>query len=92
MQLEQAERQRFIYAHEISIGSLPGLANRLRVPKYFINDYHEVTLQPRITPRQLLRHIHFPVAFFGPPGSTSPLHTDGAILADAFETRSLAPY
>jgi hypothetical protein len=80
VQVEQAAKRRFLYAHEVSVGSLPGLADRVHVPKYFINDYHELTVQPGITPSDLMKKVHYPVAFIGPPGSTTPLHTDGVQL------------
>jgi hypothetical protein len=77
VQLEEAKKGHFMYAHEISGGSIPELANKLHVPKYFINNVHDLEPEANVTIDWMIRTTHFPSIFFGAPGSSSPLHSDG---------------
>jgi hypothetical protein len=77
VQLEEAKKGHFMYAHEISGGSIPELAYKLHVPKYFINNVRDLESEPNVTIDWMIRTTHFPSIFFGAPGSSSPLHSDG---------------
>ena len=39
LQMAEAETGHFMYAHEISGGSIPEFAAKLHLPKYFLNNY-----------------------------------------------------
>ena len=78
VQEELARQGRYVYAHEIPGGQLMALAERMRQPRYFLNNAQDVCDDDGATPEKLLRHTHFPSFFFGAAGSSSPLHSDGA--------------
>ena len=67
-----------MYAHEISGGAIPELARELRIPKFFINNFNDVSDGANQTVDDMILETHFPSVFFGAPGSSSPLHSDGA--------------
>lgn len=77
VQLEEAKMGHFMYAHEISSGSIPELASKLHVPKYFVNNFNDLESAANVTIDWMIRGTHFPSIFFGAPGSSSPLHSDG---------------
>ena len=67
-----------MYAHEISGGRIPELARELHIPRYFLNNYLDASSEPNTTVDEMILDTHFPSVFFGAPGSSSPLHSDGA--------------
>ena len=66
-----------MYAFEIKSSHWPELSHNLHVPKYFLNNFHDLDSSPNMTVADQLAHTHFPTIFFGAPGSGSPLHSDG---------------
>ena len=56
----------------------PSCCVQLRIPKFFLNNYADIRTTANATADTLFDMIHFPSIFFGPPGSSSPLHSDGA--------------
>jgi hypothetical protein len=76
--VELAKEGRYVYAHEIPGAQLTVLAERMRQPRYFLNNEHDISCGDNTTAQDLLEHTHFPSFFFGAAGSTSPLHSDGA--------------
>lgn len=79
MQIELAAQGRYIYAHEISGGWLPEVEAIIRQPKYFLNNVQDLDWRPNVDISERVRDTHFPSVFFGASGSSSPLHSDGAI-------------
>lgn len=80
MQSAKADRGRFLYAHEVPTGSLPGLVDTLRVPKYFLSSFNELDSTPDADVDAVARSAQHPALFFGPAGTSTPLHSDGAPL------------
>ena len=80
LQNVEAEKGHFMYAHEIAGGTIPEIARTLHIPRYFINNYGDVTPGANITVDKMVAETHFPAFFFGSQGSNSPLHSDGALL------------
>ena len=79
MQVTEAEKGHYMYAHDVARTLIPELVQELHIPKYFINDIEDVSSDPGMTIEQLVKERRHPTIFFGPPGSNSPLHTDGAL-------------
>lgn len=79
LQVELAKTGRYLYAHEISCSRIPHLGDRLYQPRYFRNNFHDLSSANDPDSYELMQDSHFPSFFFGPRGSTSPLHSDGAI-------------
>ena len=75
--MELAKAGRYLYAHEISCSQVPQLGDRLYQPKYFRNNFQDLSSINDPDSYQLMQESHFPSFFFGPRGSTSPLHSDG---------------
>jgi hypothetical protein len=77
LQIELAEKQRFLYAQEVGPMWLLDFVSRLNQPKYFMNNIGDVERGNNPDPRAILAANLFPAFFFGAAGSQSPLHTDG---------------
>jgi hypothetical protein len=82
MQAREAEKGHFLYAHELDAGAFPSFSSSIHVPKYFLNNVDGLLSRPNSTAEMWLEHTHFPAIFFGPPGSSSPLHSDGVSSLD----------
>ena len=80
VQSAEAEKGHFMYAHEVSSGTIPALADAVHIPRYFMNNYGDVTPGANLTVDEMVAATHFPAFFFGSQGSSSPLHSDGALL------------
>ena len=78
MQVREAEKGHYMYAHDIAGSHIPELVQELHIPKYFINNIQDVSSDPGMTVEQMIKETFYPTIFFGAPGSNSPLHTDGA--------------
>jgi hypothetical protein len=78
VQVREAEKGHYMYAHDIAGSHIPELVQELHIPKYFINNIQDVSSDPGMTVEQMIKETFYPTIFFGAPGSNSPLHTDGA--------------
>ena len=78
--MAEAEKGHFMYAHEISSGSIPEFAAKLHIPKFFVNNFRDLCTDGNNSLDYMIQKTHFPSIFFGAPGSSSPLHSDGAPL------------
>lgn len=81
MQIALAKEGRYLYAQEVGPRWLLDFVQRLRQPKYFMNNIVDVDRENHPDPLQTLSDNIFPAFFFGPEGSQSPLHTDGTVLS-----------
>ena len=81
MQIELAKQERYIYLQEVGPRWLLDFVSRLSQPKYFMNNIGDVETSNNPDPQALLADNLFPAFFFGPAGSQSPLHTDGALAS-----------
>lgn len=84
LQIELAQQGRYIYLQEVGPRWLLDSVSRLSQPKYFMNNIGDVESGNNPDPRELLADNIFPAYFFGPAGSQSPLHTDGALATIFF--------
>jgi hypothetical protein len=79
LQKAEAERGHFLYAHDVGTGSIPEFARTIHIPKYFVNNFDDASARPNMTVDEMMIEAHWPSVFFGAAGSSSPLHSDGAL-------------
>lgn len=67
-------------AREVAAGALPELQARVRRPRYFPNNYHDLAARRPGAPAAQLVQLRSPAFSFAPPATGLPLRRDGAYI------------